>query len=143
MYKIFFIEIVENSSKMNADFGVKLTIYKFEYAKGHLVNLVWFIILHDIVELLLWCLMSESRIFFNNVHRCQHPVLVSWSTIFSDWDKILTHENQHLHIIIAILNQWEANSIIWSRFGVGQNLYIYKQTLKPADNNWVAAVTDW
>jgi len=30
-----------------------------------------------------------------------------------------------------------------SRFGVGQNLYIYKQTLKPADNNWVAAVTDW
>jgi len=30
-----------------------------------------------------------------------------------------------------------------SRFGVGQNLYIYKQTLKAANNDWVKAVTDW
>ena len=29
------------------------------------------------------------------------------------------------------------------RFGVGQNLFIYKQTLKPPPNNWVSAVTDW
>lgn len=29
------------------------------------------------------------------------------------------------------------------RFGVGQNLYIYKQTLKAPANDWVAAVTDW
>jgi len=30
-----------------------------------------------------------------------------------------------------------------SRFGVGQNLYIYKQTLAPPDNDWDKAVTDW
>jgi len=29
------------------------------------------------------------------------------------------------------------------RFGVGQNLYIYKQTLKAPANDWTAAVTDW
>ena len=29
------------------------------------------------------------------------------------------------------------------RFGVGQNLYIYKQTLKAPDNDWTKAVTDW
>ena len=34
-------------------------------------------------------------------------------------------------------------SLIFPRFGVGQNLYIYKQTLKAADNDWVKAVTDW
>merc|ERR1711976_689683 len=30
-----------------------------------------------------------------------------------------------------------------SRFGVGQNLYIYKQTLKAPANDWTKAVTDW
>lgn len=30
-----------------------------------------------------------------------------------------------------------------ARFGVGQNLYIYKQTLKAPANDWTAAVTDW
>merc|ERR1719245_2448515 len=30
-----------------------------------------------------------------------------------------------------------------SRFGVGQNLYIYKQTLKAPPNDWTKAVTDW
>jgi len=29
------------------------------------------------------------------------------------------------------------------RFGVGQNLYIYKQTLSPPENDWDKAVTDW
>jgi len=29
------------------------------------------------------------------------------------------------------------------RFGVGQNLYIYKQSLRIPDNNWRKAVTDW
>jgi len=29
------------------------------------------------------------------------------------------------------------------RFGVGQNLYIYKQTQKRPDNDWEKAVTDW
>eukprot|EP00091_Calanus_sinicus_P011298 TRINITY_DN2560_c0_g1_i5.p1 TRINITY_DN2560_c0_g1~~TRINITY_DN2560_c0_g1_i5.p1 ORF type:complete len:410 (-),score=104.86 TRINITY_DN2560_c0_g1_i5:84-1313(-) len=29
------------------------------------------------------------------------------------------------------------------RFGVGQNLYIYKQTLAPPETNWDKAVTDW
>ena len=33
--------------------------------------------------------------------------------------------------------------MIFLRFGVGQNLYIYKQTLKAANNDWVKAVTDW
>ena len=30
-----------------------------------------------------------------------------------------------------------------SRFGVGQNLYIYKQTLRRAATDWERAVTDW
>jgi len=30
-----------------------------------------------------------------------------------------------------------------SRFGVGQNLYIYKQSLRPADPNWEKAIVDW
>lgn len=29
------------------------------------------------------------------------------------------------------------------RFGVGQNLYIYKQTQRKPDNDWEKAVTDW
>ena len=32
---------------------------------------------------------------------------------------------------------------LYFRFGVGQNLYIYKQTLKAPANDWTAAVTDW
>jgi len=30
-----------------------------------------------------------------------------------------------------------------SRFGVGQNLYIYKQSLRKPDNNWEAGIRDW
>ena len=30
-----------------------------------------------------------------------------------------------------------------SRFGVGQNLYIYKQSTAGADNDWERAVADW
>ena len=30
-----------------------------------------------------------------------------------------------------------------SRFGVGQNLYIFKQTQSRAENDWEKAVTDW
>jgi len=29
------------------------------------------------------------------------------------------------------------------RWGVGQNLYIYKQSIRKADNDWEKAVTDW
>ena len=29
------------------------------------------------------------------------------------------------------------------RFGVGQNLYIYKQSIRLADIDWERAVTDW
>jgi len=29
------------------------------------------------------------------------------------------------------------------RWGVGQNLYIYKQSIRKADNDWERAVTDW
>ena len=35
------------------------------------------------------------------------------------------------------------NIFLIARFGVGQNLYIYKQTLKAPANDWTAAVTDW
>ena len=34
-------------------------------------------------------------------------------------------------------------AVLIARFGVGQNLYIYKQTLKAPANDWTAAVTDW
>ena len=34
-------------------------------------------------------------------------------------------------------------AVLIVRFGVGQNLYIYKQTLKAPANDWTAAVTDW
>ena len=34
-------------------------------------------------------------------------------------------------------------TVLIARFGVGQNLYIYKQTLKAPANDWTAAVTDW
>ena len=30
-----------------------------------------------------------------------------------------------------------------ARFAVGQNLYIYKQSLKSAATNWQRAITDW
>jgi len=30
-----------------------------------------------------------------------------------------------------------------NRFGVGQNLYIYKQSLRRPDNNWEAGIRDW
>jgi hypothetical protein len=30
-----------------------------------------------------------------------------------------------------------------ARFNVGQNLYIYKQSIREAATNWTAAVSDW
>ena len=33
--------------------------------------------------------------------------------------------------------------LLLSRFGVGQNLYIYKQSTAGADNDWERAVADW
>ncbi len=32
---------------------------------------------------------------------------------------------------------------ISERFGVGQNLYIYKQTIRAADTDWTRAIKDW
>ncbi len=36
-----------------------------------------------------------------------------------------------------------SNDCLSERFGVGQNLYIYKQTRKSAATDWTRSVTDW
>lgn len=73
--------------------------------------------------------------------------------------------NAHLPMIVPIVGEWVSRKI-WrrmphskrfltllplihkmclclERFGVGQNLYIYKQTQESAATDWTRAITDW
>ena len=45
-------------------------------------------------------------------------------------------------IVWQVESGFEHSNLI-GRFGVGQNLYIYKQTLASPANDWDKAVTDW
>ena len=33
--------------------------------------------------------------------------------------------------------------LFYTRFGVGQNLYVYKQSIRRAETDWERAVQDW
>ena len=54
------------------------------------------------------------------------------------------------HTTVLTVGRWRGEQVVWreglsglSRFGVGQNLYIYKQSLRRAETDWEKAVEDW
>jgi hypothetical protein len=48
-----------------------------------------------------------------------------------------------LGCISDIFLQTHLVTLIAARFNVGQNLYIYKQSIREAPTNWTTAVSDW
>ena len=46
-------------------------------------------------------------------------------------------------VLIAKINPCNLYVYIIERFGVGQNLYIYKQSIRLPPQDWERAVTDW
>ena len=45
-----------------------------------------------------------------------------------------------LYYILYIISY---NIPCYTRFGVGQNLYVYKQSIRRAETDWERAVQDW
>ena len=46
-------------------------------------------------------------------------------------------------VLMAEINPCNLYVYIIERFGVGQNLYIYKQSIRLPPQDWERAVTDW
>ena len=70
---------------------------------------------------------------------CDFVTICTWSKV---WDTELSEVAQaHADQCKFAHDCSECRRV--GRFGVGQNLYIFKQTVRLANTDWERAVTDW
>ena len=58
-------------------------------------------------------------------------------------DRFIKTSSGIIAVLMAEINSCNLYVYIIERFGVGQNLYIYKQSIRLPPKDWERAVTDW